>query len=83
MIPVTSFLGIGNIQTGEEWFSNLPESRQADLMGKSMFSAFKDNLFTFDQLSVIYHDDLYGTMRHEASLTDLIGSSAAKDLRGK
>jgi hypothetical protein len=79
MVPVTGLLGVGNVQTGEEWFNDLPVSNQRDLMGGAKYAAYKDGLFEFSDMSAVYHDDLYGPMRHEASLRQLIGDSAAKD----
>ena len=42
------------------------------MIGDSKYAAFKEDKFTFDQLSKTYQDDVYGEMRGEASLKDLV-----------
>lgn len=60
-------------QTGQEWFEALPEAQQRGMMGDSKYQAWKDNKFEFSQLSQAHENEVYGTMRSEASLVSLLG----------
>jgi hypothetical protein len=73
MIPLVK--GEGNIieQTGQAWFEGLDEGQQRDIMGAKKWEAWQDGKFEFSALSQPYQDDVYGEMRREASLKDLIG----------
>lgn len=61
-----------NIQSGEDWFNSLPESRQmqqnsfANSPGK--FEAFKEGKVTLRDFVHRYNDPTFGAMRREASL---------------
>lgn len=60
-------------QTGQEWFDNLSEAEKRGLMGDSKFDAYTAGKFEFSQLSVQQQNDVYDTMRTEASLQSLLG----------
>jgi hypothetical protein len=62
-------------QSGEDWFKELSPDQQAAMMGKEKLSAYNDGKFQFGQLSEQRHNDVYGTMRGEASLKSLLGES--------
>lgn len=59
-------------QTGEDWFNTLSPAQQADMMGQGKFEAWQSGLFTFDKLSREVENDVYGKMRHETPLKDLV-----------
>jgi hypothetical protein len=59
-------------QTGIDWFNSQDENTQKAMMGESKYEAWKDEKFTLDQLSKVYNDPVYGDMRGEATLKDLI-----------
>jgi hypothetical protein len=59
-------------QTGQAWFDGLSEQEQRKLMGPGKLEAYKAGKFTFDKLSKQVDNDVYGTMRTEAPLIDLI-----------
>lgn len=59
-------------QSGADWFNSQPESTQKSMMGDEKWQAWKDDKFTFDKLSTTYENDVFGTMRGETSLKDLI-----------
>lgn len=63
---------IPEIQTGEEWFNSQPESVQRGLMGGSKFDAWNNGDFEFSALSKTVDDPVYGDMRVEAPLKDLV-----------
>ena len=58
---------------GKDYFDSLAESRQKEILGESKWQALQDGKFGFSDLSVQKENDIYGTMRQEASLKDLIG----------
>lgn len=70
-LPLTP-LGNPVTQSGEDWFSQLPESQQRAMMGPGKFSAWKDGKFDFGALSTTRQDSTYGQMRTETPLKELI-----------
>jgi hypothetical protein len=58
---------------GKKYFDNLEESRQKEILGEAKWQALQDGKFNFDQLSSQKENDIYGTMRQEASLRELLG----------
>lgn len=59
-------------QSGEDWFKSLSPAQQAQMMGNGKFQAWRDGLFQFNQLSKVHTDDVYGDMRTETPLKDLV-----------
>lgn len=59
--------------TGKDWFDRQDEATQRSMMGKDKFDAWKEGKFEFGQLSSTHTDDVYGEMRGETPLKDLIG----------
>jgi hypothetical protein len=57
---------------GKDYFDNLAESRQKEILGESKWQALQDGKFGFSDLSVEKENDIYGLMRQEASLKDLL-----------
>jgi hypothetical protein len=72
-IPMT-ILDRGNPvdQTGRDWFESQPEAQQKAMMGPGRFEAWKAGSFDFASLTKTHDDDVYGTMRVESALKDLI-----------
>ena len=62
-------------QSGEDWFNSLSEADQKSMMGNDKHSAWQDGKFEFSQLSAQFENEIYGSMRSEASLASLIGES--------
>jgi hypothetical protein len=58
---------------GKDYFDSLEESRQREILGDEKWQALQDGKFEFNQLSIQKENDIYGTMRQEASLKDLLG----------
>lgn len=75
MLPVTYTMDQENVvnQTGEDWFKSLGESDQRKMMGPGKFEAWKEGKFELNQIPVQKEDDVYGLMRTEASLKELLG----------
>ena len=65
-------LDIGN---GQEWFEAQGEAVQREMMGPGKFEAWKAGKFEFGRLAGHYQDDVYGDMRVEASLKELLGGA--------
>jgi hypothetical protein len=62
-------------QNGQDWFDSLPEAQQQQMMGSEKHGAYRDGKFEFGQLSAQFENEIYGTMRSEASLKSLLGES--------
>jgi hypothetical protein len=60
-------------QTGEDWFKSQPESAQKEQLGEKKWQAWQDGRFEFSQLTKDYENDVFGIMKTEASLKDLLG----------
>ena len=60
------------IETGEEWFNAQPENVQRQLMGPGKFEAWQANKFDFKDLTRTYDDDVYGELRSETPLKELV-----------
>ena len=72
--PIPAVIGGKNpLQTGEDWFKEQPESKQREYMGDTKYEAWKEGKFEFSALSSQHDDDVYGTMRGETTLKELIG----------
>lgn len=73
MLPLA--IGADNPITvnGRDWFDMQSEAKQREMMGDGKYDAFKAGKFEFSALSVEATNDVYGPMRHEASLKDLLG----------
>jgi len=73
MLPVVIGFPSPVDQTGEDWFKELPEAKQRQLMGKGKFEAWQSGKFDFAQLIGKHDDDVYGLMTIEATLESLLG----------
>ncbi|MHB8962009.1 MAG: structural protein [Saccharofermentanales bacterium] len=61
-----------DIESGADWFANQSEAYQKQTLGEGKYEAWKDGKFEFSQLSSEKHNDVYGMMRVETSLADLL-----------
>lgn len=64
-------------QSGEAWFRAQSEDAQRGQMGEAAWTAWRDGAIRFDQFTAIYSDPIYGPMRSEAALKDMVGETAA------
>ncbi len=83
MLPVTIFSDPDKMQKGEDWFKEQDEATQQKIMGKSKLEAWQNGAFKFGDLSRETEDPVFGYMRTETSLADLIGQEAVNNLRSK
>lgn len=72
-LPYISEFGNPVQQNGQAWFESLSQAEQKQRMGGKKYQAWKDGKFDFSQLSHEQENDVYGMMRTEASLKQLIG----------
>lgn len=72
LLPYIPEFGNPVEQTGEDWFKAQSAERQAAILGKGKYQAWKDGLFEFSQLSKETENDVYGMMRTETPLKDLV-----------
>lgn len=91
MIPVTpswealGFTGIPDtrpqVQSGRDWFNGLSAAEQRQYMGGSMWEAWKAGKVSWEDLSRVHNDPVYGDMRTAASLRALLGDGAKEFYR--
>jgi hypothetical protein len=61
-----------DIQKGQDWFDGLSDEQQKGAMGPGKYDAYKAGLFEFSALSNQQDNDIFGTMRTETALHDLV-----------
>jgi hypothetical protein len=61
-------------ETGVQWFERQNEATQRAMMGREYYDAWKGGAFQLPELSTVYHNDVYGDMRGEARLWQLLGA---------
>ena len=59
-------------ESGRDWFERQPESVQKQMMGKGMWDKWQGGAFEFADLTQPYDDTVYGEMRRQATLKELI-----------
>jgi hypothetical protein len=59
--------------SGKDWFESQPEAKQRAMMGSEKYEAWKEGKFEFQDLSTTHTDEVYGNMKTETPLKDLIG----------
>lgn len=59
------------LQSGIDWFSEQSPATQREYMGKGMYEAWQAGKFDLSDVSVEYHNDVYGTMKRSATLQEL------------
>jgi len=70
-LPLLDGIDYG-LEDGEKNFNRLSEAMQKLLMGKGKLEAYREEKFKFSQLSKIYFDPVYGEMRGETPLKELL-----------
>jgi hypothetical protein len=64
-----------NVESGRDWYGRLPTAVQRRMAGDTMFTALNQGDVSFDDLSKIYQDDVFGEMLREASVRELIADN--------
>jgi hypothetical protein len=62
-------------EIGTEWFGKQSEAAQRAMLGPGKYAAWRNGKFGLEQLSAIREDNVYGPMRVEQSLKELIGAT--------
>lgn len=71
MIPIVG-TPILSDNAGIQWFNSLSDARQKAMMGKGRFEAWKEGKFDLPAISSEYNDEVYGNMRRETPLKELV-----------
>lgn len=64
------------VQSGRDWFDGLSDAEQQGYMGEAKWRAWKDGAISWDDLTATHDDTVYGPMRVEASLKEILGEGA-------
>lgn len=72
MIPVVDGNLLVEENAGQSWFSKLGQTQQKAMMGKGRYEAWKAGNFELSEISTFYDDSVYGQMRRESSLKELM-----------
>lgn len=72
MVPAVAGVDNPIEQSGQDWFSGLSAEEQRRYMGPGKHQAFQEGRFDLSQASITYDDEVYGTMRREAPLRELV-----------
>jgi len=64
--------GRQKVQSGEDWFNSLSDTEQSAMMGAGKFEAWQEGKFNFSDLSKTYTNPLFGDMRRESTLAELV-----------
>lgn len=74
MVPIVKgFPPVIEQGRGEAWFNKQPESVQKEMLGPGKYEAWKDGKFNFTDLVSTKTDKVYGEMKRETTLKELIG----------
>lgn len=75
-VAIPLVIGFDNpiTETGIEWFERQSAATQRALMGPGKFDAWQNGRVRLDQLTEERQDDVYGLMRGEPSLKQLLGT---------
>lgn len=68
-------------ETGQQWFERQPERTQRAMMGSARWMAWQDKAFTFADIPTEYNNEVYGKMRREKSLVEMLGAAEAMKYR--
>ena len=71
MLPLSIF-GNPVEQSGEDWFRSQSSEQQRAMMGPGKYQAWQEGKFEFSALSTQRPDEVYGQMRTETPLKDLV-----------
>lgn len=83
LTPTWESLGFGDggtepaFQTGESWFDAQSEDTQQQILGKNAFDKYAAGSFDFnpETMSTTYNDPVYGTMRREKTLSEILATA--------
>lgn len=71
-----------DVETGIQWFARQPVTIQQRMLGRSKYAAWQAGKIELPQLSKVVTDPVWGRMRVEPSLRDLLGAEEARKWYG-
>lgn len=71
MLPYPGGIGVIDVQ-GKDYFDGLSDAEKEERMGKARYQAYKDGKFDFSKLTRELDDVVYGLMRSETPLKELV-----------
>lgn len=66
------------VEPGTDWWANLTDVEKEELVGSAMWRAMEDGAISLKDIAVEHGHDIYGIIRREASLKEILGADAAK-----
>lgn len=76
MIPAVKGFGNPIKRNGIDYFNSLSDAQKQALIGRDYFKALQDGLYSFDQISMEFPNDVYGPMRGVTPLWQLLGAES-------
>jgi len=61
-------------ETGIDWFNRQSEATQRAMMGREYYDAWRGGAFDLSEMTTVHRDEVYGDMRTEARLWQLLGA---------
>jgi hypothetical protein len=74
MLPLVRGYDNPVTQTGEDIFNSMSDADKRALLGRDYFTAWQDGLYSFNDLSSEFDNDVYGPMRRVTPLWQLLGA---------
>lgn len=76
MLPAVKGFGNPLKQSGVDIFNAMSDADKQALLGRDYFKAWRDGLYSFDQISMEFENDVYGPMRSVTPLLQLLGAES-------
>jgi hypothetical protein len=80
-IPIDDAPPVAVPGDGQRWFDAQPEAVQRQIMGGATHRAYKDGAVSWDKLTVEHDDTVYGKMKVQPSLVEMLGDDAKQYYR--
>ncbi len=81
--PLPAPEGSLDIPTGKEWFKGRSDADQLQILGGAKFRAWQAGEINVEDFSTEYLHPVYGSIRKESSLRNILGSGAQEFYHGK
>lgn len=72
LIPLVEGFPLPQWQRGLDWFKTLPDEEKRRMMGNGRFEAYKEGLFSLDQLVTVKSNPVWGPSAQVTSLAELL-----------
>ena len=64
------------VESGQEWFEKQSEATQREMLGAAKYRAWKAGAITLDDMTAMSEHPVWGEIRSEASLKEILGDDA-------